>query len=267
MPDIMKTGGRLVRRAAFGLVATLLMGVAGCAAPVAPDTPAPDTLDDTFTIRSTAYHDDAYGFTLTLPERFVGRGYVVKDGQAVRFGLKDAMPHDTDDPTEAGAVMWLGVQATATLQDQFGEDWALDFPVGCRALAERDGLTYYLWFASDIQFDPTEEAIVAAYRAMEESAGALDGSALSFEGQTAAQRAHEREAVLRDLAEQYAYTRMQPVDGAYIEQLAIEPDTATGSCVLTLRYRDDAGGVRTTTERLWYDGVDSVIPATREALS
>ena len=50
--------------------------------------------------------------------------------------------------------MGLYAEATASLKAQFGEDWESGFPVPCKQLTERDGLTYYLSFASDVQYDP-----------------------------------------------------------------------------------------------------------------
>ena len=54
----------------------------------------------------------------------------------------------------------------------------------CKKLAELDGLTWYLTFASDVQYDPQDEAIAAAYTEMYQAAQAITPDALSFEGQT-----------------------------------------------------------------------------------
>ncbi len=92
------------------------------------------------------------------------------------FGLKNAWPEATSDPYGAGTVMMLAVEATDYLQSTFGEDW----PVPSKTLAERDGLTYYLTFASDVQYDTQDRDIAAAYQEMDQAAWALDGGSLTI---------------------------------------------------------------------------------------
>ena len=117
-----------------------------------------------YTITSTTYHNDTYGYTLTLPECFVERGYLQETEETVKFGMKNAMPSAFTDPFSGGAVMWLNIEATDSLKTQFGEDWVRGHPVMCVELAEHNGLTYYLSFASDVQYDPADAEITAAYR-------------------------------------------------------------------------------------------------------
>ena len=83
-----------------------------------------------YTITSTEYHNDTYGYTLTLPDCFVGQGYAKETSDStVQFGLQNALPGYSDDPTDGGTVMGLYVQATASLKAQFGEDWQAGYPV------------------------------------------------------------------------------------------------------------------------------------------
>ena len=157
-----------------------------------------------YTIHSTEYTNPTYGYTLTLPDCFVEQGYVKEIDDTVKFGLQNALPGYTDDPTDGGTVMSLHAEATAYLRELYGEDWQAAYAVPCKELAERDGLTWYLTFASDVQYDPSDEAIKTAYTEMYQAAQALGTDALSFDGQTAEQHTNEQALLLRALARVYA---------------------------------------------------------------
>ena len=221
-----------------------------------------------YTITSTEYHNDTYGYTLTLPDSFVGQGYAKENDGVVKFGLQNALPGYTDDPTDGGTVMGLYVQATAALKAQFGEDWQASYPVPCKELTERDGLTYYLAFASDVQYDPSDKTITAVYAEMNQAARAMDGSAVSFDGQTDAQRDAARTLLLHDLATQYAYAQNQArSDAPFIDQITVEPNLTDGSCVLTVRYMGRSHTrFFTVSQRLWYEKTDTITPARTETL-
>ena len=222
-----------------------------------------------YTITSTEYHNDTYGYTLTLPDCFVGQGYAKETSDStVQFGLQNALPGYSDDPTDGGTVMGLYVQATASLKAQFGEDWQAGYPVPCKELAERNGLTYYLAFASDVQYDPSDEEITAAYTEMSAAAYAMGADAISFDGQNDAQAGREQQQVLHDLGEQYAYMENQLLSGGLpIDLVTVEPNLTDGSCLLVVRYMGQAGDYYfTTAQRLWYEGTDSVTPDRTEAL-
>lgn len=225
-----------------------------------------DTVTPDYTIISTEYHNDTYGYTLTLPDSFVGQGYAVEGDGIVQFGLQNALPGYSDDPTDGGAVMSLQVEATAYLRELYGEDWQAAYAVPCKELAERDGLTWYLTYASDVQYDPSDEAIKTAYTEMYQAAQALGTDALSFDGQTDAQRNAARTLLLHDLAMQYAYT-LTSRDGSTIDTVTAEPDLTDGSCILTVQYMDRTHTrFFTVSQRLWHEGTDSVTPARMENL-
>ena len=225
-----------------------------------------DAATPDYTITSTEYHNDTYGYTLTLPDCFVGQGYVKETDSVVKFGLQNALPGISDDPTNGGAVIWLDIQATAVLKAQFGEDWQAGYPVPCKELAERNGLTYYLAFASDVQYDPSDEEITAAYTEMSAAAYAMGADAISFDGQTDAQRDAARTLLLHDLAMQYAYTLTRR-DGSTIDTVTAEPDLTDGSCLLTVRYIDRTHTrFFTVSQQLWYEGTDSITPMRTETL-
>ena len=220
-----------------------------------------------YTITSTTYHNDTYGYTLTLPECFVDRGYLQEMEENVRFGMKNASPSEFTDPFVGGTVMTLCIEATAYLQDSFGEDWVRGHPVPCVELAEHNGLTYYLAFASDVQYDPADAEITAQYGEMRQAAEAMGGSAISFDGQTNAQHENEQELLLRDLSYSYAYRQSGTGEGPYTDQITVVPDVADHSALVTIRFTNWQGDYYfTTVERVRYDHTDTVTPSHTETL-
>ena len=168
-----------------------------------------------YTIHSTEYNNATYGYTLTLPDCFVEQGYEKEsvDG-VVTFGLKNALPGYTDDPTDGGTVMTLQVQATESLKAQFGEDWQANYPVPCKQLAERDGLTYYLTFASDVQYDPSDEDIAAAYTEMYQAAQEIGPEAFSLVEPNAEQMQARMTAYLQSAAPQDGFNHYAQAGGS-----------------------------------------------------
>ncbi|WP_306487423.1 M56 family metallopeptidase [Agathobaculum sp.] len=220
-----------------------------------------------YTITSTTYHNDTYGYTLTLPECFVDRGYLQEMEENVRFGMKNASPSEFTDPFVGGTVMTLCIEATAYLQDSFGEDWVRGHPVPCVELAEHNGLTYYLAFASDVQYDPADAEITAQYGEMRQAAESMGGSAISFDGQTNAQHENEQELLLRDLSYSYAYRQSSTGEGPYTDQITVVPDVADHSALVTIRFTNWQGDYYfTTVERVRYDRTDTVTPSHTETL-
>ena len=222
--------------------------------------------DETFTIRSADYHNPTYGYTLTLPDCFVGQGYAVETENGVRFGLQNTMPGYSDDPTDGGTVMHLQAEATAYLRELYGEDWQANYHVPCRQLAERDGLTWYLTFASDVQYDTNDEDITAAYAEMAEAARAMEGSALSFAGQTAEQRTNEQELLLRALARIYAAQNDSTAE-LIRDEVTIHPEAGDNAVRIVIRFTTrNRDYFFTRAERVWYDRTDTITPSRTELL-
>lgn len=219
-----------------------------------------------YTIHSTEYHNDTYGYTLTLPDSFVGQGYAVESGSIVQFGLQNALPGYSDDPTDGGGVMTLQVEATAYLRELYGEDWQAEYAIPCKELAERDGLTWYLAFASDVQYDPTDADITAAYTEMSAAAHALGADALSFDGQTAQQHTNEQALLLRALAR--VYTAQNDSTAELIrDEVTIQPEVADHAALVVIRFVVPTGDhFFTTVERVWYDRTDTTTPSRTEML-
>lgn len=173
------------------------------------------TIPADHTITSATYTNATNGYTLTLPDCFVEQGYEKEsvDG-VVTFGLKNALPGYTDDPTDGGTVMTLQVQATESLKAQFGEDWQANYPVPCKQLAERDGLTYYLTFASDVQYDPSDENIAAAYTEMYQAAQEIGPEAFSLVEPNAEQMQARMTAYLQSAAPQDGFNHYAQAGGS-----------------------------------------------------
>lgn len=218
-----------------------------------------------YTITSTTYHNDTYGYTLTLPDCFVGQGYMKEENGVVTFGMKNAWPDEVADPYGAGAVMSLAVGSVAELRDVFGEEWAENYFVPCEELAVQNGLAYMLLFASDVQYDPQDEAIVAAYTEMYQAAQAMGPESISFEGQTDGQRERERETVLQELATYYINRE------DYIGSVDINPDAAENAC--TVVWTADPGspsgaqGRPRRAARIWFEDLENIQPARTELLA
>lgn len=218
-----------------------------------------------YTITSTTYHNDTYGYTLTLPDCFVGQGYMKEENGVVTFGMKNAWPDEVADPYGAGAVMSLAVGSVAELRDVFGEEWAENYFVPCEELAVQNGLAYMLLFASDVQYDPQDEAITAAYTEMYQAAQAMGPESISFEGQTDDQRERERETVLRELATYYISRE------DYIGSVDVNPDAAENAC--TVVWTADPGspsgaqGRPRRAARIWFEDLENIQPARTELLA
>lgn len=215
-----------------------------------------------YTITSTTYHNDTYGYTLTLPECFVGQGYVKEYGDSISFGLANALPGYSDDPTDGGAVMSLNVGSAVVLEENNGADWEQTFPVPCKKLAELDGLTYYLTFASDVQYDPQDEAIAAAYTEMYQAAQAITPDALSFEGQTDRQWERLQEKRLSDLG--WHYGTQVLFESGSSGSVSVTPDAGDGSCTVVWSNPDGMQETR-YAERVWFDDVQAA-PTRAESL-
>ena len=119
-------------------------------------------------ITSTDYYNDSLNYSLKLPQSFVDNGYAKRNPEddSILFGMKNAMGDDSRDPTEDGVIMTLRADATAVLHSTYGDNWTENYPSPVKQLAEKDGLTYYLAYVSDVQYDPSNQEIAAKYKEM-----------------------------------------------------------------------------------------------------
>ena len=113
---------------------------------------------------SGGYYSDALGCTLKLPQEFrnVVSANINTDG-SMTFFVKD-----TDS-----VLMTLTAQLLSVLKHDFGENWAENYPVPIRPLAEQDGLAYFLIYPSDVQYDPADEQAAARYKTLFEAAQSI----------------------------------------------------------------------------------------------
>ena len=121
---------------------------------------------------SGGYYSDALGCILKLPQEFrnVVSANINTDG-TMTFFVKD-----TDS-----VLMTLTAQLLSVLKRDFGENWAENYPVPVRPLAERDGLAYFLIYPSDVQYDPADEQAAAQYQTLFEAAQRISPEDLALD--------------------------------------------------------------------------------------
>ena len=217
-------------------------------------------------ITAATYTSADYGYTLTLPNSFVGAGYL-DDWNApnVDFGMRNAMAGYGE--MEGGNVMSLTVMLTAQLEHNFGADWTRGYPVPCIELAERDGLTYFLTLVSDVQYDVQNETTAATYRKLFADAKAMTGAALSFDGQTAQQKEHCDALRLQYQGELYGADSDTTAEGAFRRGQTVTPHTADQSCTVVYAYvSGDKTTFYATAERLWFADENAAAPSRTETI-
>lgn len=121
---------------------------------------------------SGGYYSDALGCTLKLPQEFRNAvsANINTDG-TMTFFVKD-----TDS-----VLMTLTAQLLSVLKRDFGENWAENYPVPVRPLAEWDGLAYFLIYPSDVQYDPADEQAAAQYQTLFEAAQNISAEDLALD--------------------------------------------------------------------------------------
>lgn len=219
-------------------------------------------------IDSATYTNPVYGYTLTLPDSFVGDGYIdERDPANVIFGLRFASGDDPESEFQYGTVMNITMDLTALFKQNFGENWTAGFPVPCVELAQRDGLVWYAALASDVQYDPSDAAKAEAYQKLYADANALSGNALSFSGQTEVQRQDCAALRLQKQGEAYAYSRSGTGDGPYLNSCDVTPQSADGSCTVRVEWSNLKGdSFFHTVERVWFADENALTPSRTEPL-
>ena len=194
---------------------------------------------------SGGYYSDALGCTLKLPQEFRNAvsANINTDG-TMTFFVKD-----TDS-----VLMTLTVQPISVLERDFGENWAENYPVPVRPLAERDGLAYFLIYPSDVQYDPADEQAAAQYQTLFEDAQRISPEDLTLDADPHDTSVYERRNMEdtehygdRTTAELLLYLPIS--DGAYTEGIL---------ATLDARYREDKAAFEqalraadSTAQSLW----------------
>ena len=194
---------------------------------------------------SGGYYSDALGCILKLPQEFRNAvsANINTDGTTTFF------VKDTDS-----VLMTLTAQLLSVLKRDFGENWAENYPVPIRPLAEQDGLAYFLIYPSDVQYDPADEQAAAQYKTLFEAAQRISPEDLVLDADLHDTSVYERRNMEdtehygdRTTAELLLYLPIS--DGAYTEGIL---------ATLDARYREDKAAFEqalraadSTAQSLW----------------
>ena len=187
------------------------------------------------TLNSVAYRNDVLGYTLELPLSFnntVG-GSQYEDG-SVHFNMLDeadsSSAHDI-------CIMTLNVDATAVLHSEYGENWTENYAMPVKQLAEQDGLTYFLIYASDVQYDPSNAEQAARYKELYTAAQDITADNFTPDDLTDKDNTARRRQLLEGLGRHYAARQGQTV--------RVYVDEKTNSCEVFFSRTDWETGYKT----------------------
>ena len=210
------------------------------------------------TLTSVAYRNDVLGYTLELPLSFhntVG-GSQYEDG-SVHFNMLDeadsSSAHDI-------CIMTLEAQPTAALKQSYGENWTENYPVPVKQLAEQDGLTYFLIYASDVQYDPSNAEQAAQYKELYTAAQGITADDFTLDDLTDKDNTARRRQLLEGLGRHYADRQGQTV--------RVYVDEKTNSCEVFFSRTDWETGYKTyAADRVTFKDVMSAEPTEIEHLA
>lgn len=220
-------------------------------------------------ITSTDYYNDSLNYSLKLPQSFVDNGYAKRNPEddSILFGMKNAMGDDSRDPTEDGAIMTLRVDATAVLHSEYGENWTENYPSPVKQLAEKDGLTYYLAYVSDVQYDPANQEIAAKYKEMFTAAQNITADDFVLDDLTDKDGTVRRAQLLTSLGAHYAVLHM----GAQHDQpYQVAVNTDNSSCevyVSRIDWTTEAQYKVYAADRVTFKDITNTEPTTVEHLA
>lgn len=220
-------------------------------------------------ITSTDYYNDSLNYSLKLPQSFVDNGYAKRNPEddSILFGMKNAMGDASRDPTEDGAIMTLRVDATAVLHSEYGENWTENYPSPVKQLAEKDGLTYYLAYVSDVQYDPSNQEIAAKYKEMFTAAQNITADDFVLDDLTDKDGTVRRAQLLTSLGAHYAVLHM----GAQHDQpYQVAVNTDNSSCevyVSRIDWTTEAQYKVYAADRVTFKDITNTEPTTVEHLA
>lgn len=220
-------------------------------------------------ITSTDYYNDSLNYSLKLPQSFVDNGYAKRNPEddSILFGMKNAMDDASRDPTEDGAIMTLRVDATAVLHSEYGENWTENYPSPVKQLAEKDGLTYYLAYVSDVQYDPSNQEIAAKYKEMFTAAQNITADDFVLDDLTDKDGTVRRAQLLTSLGAHYAVLHM----GAQHDQpYQVAVNTNNNSCevyVSRIDWTTEAQYKVYAADRVTFEDITNTEPTTVEHLA
>ena len=220
-------------------------------------------------ITSTDYYNDSLNYSLKLPQSFVDNGYAKRNPEddSILFGMKNAMGDASRDPTEDGAIMTLRVDATAVLRSEYGGNWTKNYPSPVKQLAEKDGLTYYLAYVSDVQYDPANQEIAAKYKEMFTAAQNITADDFVLDDLTDKDGTVRRAQLLTSLGAHYAVLHM----GAQHDQpYQVAVNTNNNSCevyVSRIDWTTEAQYKVYVADRVTFKDITNTEPTTVEHLA
>ena len=218
-------------------------------------------------ITSTDYYNDSLNYSLKLPQSFVDNGYAKRNPEddSILFGMKNAMGDASRDPTEDGAIMTLRVDATAVLHSEYGGNWTENYPSPVKQLAEKDGLTYYLAYVSDVQYDPANQEIAAKYKEMLTAAQNITADDFVLDDLTDKDGTVRRAQLLTSLGAHYAVLHM----GAQHDQpYQVAVNTDNSSCeVYVSRMVFPVNVKEYAVDRVTFEDITNTEPTTVEHLA
>ena len=220
-------------------------------------------------ITSTDYYNDSLNYSLKLPQSFVDNGYAKRNPEddSILFGMKNAMGDASRDPTEDGAIMTVCVDATAVLHSAYGENWTKNYPSPVKQLAEKDGLTYYLAYVSDVQYDPANQEIAAKYKEMFTAAQNITADDFVLDDLTDKDGTVRRAQLLTSLGAHYAVLHM----GAQHDQpYQVAVNTDNNSCevyVSRIDWTTEAQYKVYAADRVTFKDITNTEPTTVEHLA
>lgn len=220
-------------------------------------------------ITSTDYYNDSLNYSLKLPQSFVDNGYAKRNPEddSILFGMKNAMGDASRDPTEDGAIMTVCVDATAVLHSAYGENWTKNYPSPVKQLAEKDGLTYYLAYVSDVQYDPSNQEIAAKYKEMFTAAQNITAEDFVLDDLTDKDGTVRRAQLLTSLGAHYAVLHM----GAQHDQpYQVAVNTDNNSCevyVSRIDWTTEAQYKVYAADRVTFKDITNTEPTTVEHLA
>ena len=210
------------------------------------------------TLNSVAYRNDVLGYTLEMPLSFrntVGiRQY--EDG-SVHFNMLDeadsSSAHDI-------CIMKLEAQPTAALKQSYGENWTENYAMPVKQLAEQDGLTYFLIYASDVQYDPSNAEQAARYKELYTAAQDITADNFTLDDLTDKDNTARRRQLLEGLGRHYAARQGQTV--------RVYVDEKTNSCEVFFSRTDWETGYKTyAADRVTFKDVTTAEPTSVEHLA
>ena len=220
-------------------------------------------------ITSTDYYNDSLNYSLKLPQSFVDNGYAKcnPEDNSILFGMKNAMGDASRDPTEDGAIMTVCVDATAVLHSEYGDNWTKNYPSPVKQLAEKDGLTYYLAYVSDVQYDPADQEIAAKYKEMFTAAQNITADDFVLDDLTDKDGTVRRAQLLTSLGAHYAVLHM----GAQHDQpYQVAVNTNNNSCevyVSRIDWTTEAQYKVYAADRVTFKDITNTEPTTVEHLA